>query len=181
MRCICLHTWPGSLQGNVYAHLLSLSWHLQQRAPIFMRGTLWVLTWKVPTDFCSWSSLSWLALIAWAPVSQAVYKLQNLHGRAAASGSLLLHPVGKGPTHFISWDPCSSVHQGVSVVQHLTPLALNHGSLGLTERCHQPFTTHGAVAGFTLSLSNRATLLLKHSSLLLCCWHILKFKKYLTR
>lgn len=46
--------------------------------------------------------------IAWAPVSQAMYKppsLQSLHGRAAASGSLLLHPVERD-LH-ISWDPYS--------------------------------------------------------------------------
>lgn len=61
---VCLHTGPGGLQGNVYDRLLSLSWRLQPRAAIFMRGALWVLMWKVPTDFGRWSSLSWLALIA---------------------------------------------------------------------------------------------------------------------
>lgn len=150
-----------------------------------MRGTLWVLMWKVLTDFCGWSSLSWLALRAWARGSQAMYKLPVCRTCMAELPHLV-------PSYSTQWKrdqhvlfpeiPCSSVHQGVGIlVQHLPPLALNHGSLGLAERCHQLFMTHGAVAGFTLSLSNRATPLLKHSSLLSYCWHIFNFKKYLTR
>lgn len=67
-------------------------------------------------------------------------------------------------------------YHGESIIQHLTPLAQNLRSLGLAERCRQLFTTHGAVAGFTLSLSNRPSPLLKHSNLFSCCWHILMLK-----
>lgn len=98
---------------------------------------------------------------------QAAQGLQSLHGKAAASDPLLLHPVQMRRTrHFLR--SLLLCYHGESIIQHLSPLAQNLRSLG-----SRPMVLW--LDSHSVSQTGLHPLL-KHSNLLSCCWHILMFK-----